>query len=58
MFSGFFSKLPKSTLNFEVFEKNQEPHSLFIAEIIDCKKRCYLNTLKVPHPNTYGESTC
>ena len=58
MFSGFFSKLPKSTLNFEVFEKKQEPHSLFIAEIIDCKKLGYLNTLKVSRHNTYGESTC
>ena len=37
-----FIKFLKSTLNFEHFEEN-EPPSLNISEIIDSKRRAYLN---------------
>ena len=43
MFSQFFSALLKSKSNFEPFEKNDEPQSLCISEIIDCKISAYLN---------------
>ena len=41
--STFFSKYLKSTSNFQDFEKRDEPHSWFFDQIIDCKKRGYLN---------------
>ena len=44
MCSHFFSGFLKSTSNFEDFEKMDELHSWCISEIIDCKKRGYLNS--------------
>ena len=38
-FSQFFLGFPKSTLNFEHFQKKDDPHSLFISEITHSKKR-------------------
>ena len=35
-FSRFFSK---SRLNFEYFQKKDDPHSLFISEATACEKR-------------------
>ena len=43
MFSDFSSAFPKSTLNLEYFETEDEPQRLFISEILDCKKPGYLN---------------
>ena len=33
----------KSKLDFEHFEKKNEPHSLSISEVIDSKRRAYLD---------------
>ena len=38
-FSRFFSAFLKSSLNFEHFEKKDDPHSWCISEITDSKKR-------------------
>ena len=37
-FSEFFFTFLKSTLNFELFPKKEESHSLFISEITDGEK--------------------
>ena len=37
-FSQFFSSFLKSTLNFEHFQKKDDPHSQCISEIEDSKK--------------------
>ena len=42
-FSGFFIAFLESTLNFEHFEKKNEPHSSSISEVIDSQRRVYLN---------------
>ena len=36
---GFFSAFPKSKLNFEHFQKKDDPHSLFISEATVFEKR-------------------
>ena len=38
-FSQFFLAFSKYTLNFEDFEKRDDPHSLFISEITHSGKR-------------------
>ena len=38
-FSAFFLAFSKSTLNFEIFQKNDDPRSLFISEITHSEKR-------------------
>ena len=38
-FSPFFLPFSKSTLNFEHFQKNDDPRSLFISEITHSEKR-------------------
>ena len=38
-FSRFFLAFSKSTLNFEHFQKKDDPHSLFISEIMYSEKR-------------------
>ena len=43
MFYHFFTAFLKLTFNFEHLEKKDEPHSLCICEIIDGKKRAYVN---------------
>ena len=42
-FCQFFIAFLKCTLNFEHFEKKNEPHSLSISEVIDSERRAYLN---------------
>ena len=42
-FAQFFSASPESTKNLKYFEKKDEHPRLFVSEIIDCKKRGYLN---------------
>ena len=38
IFSPFFSAFLKSTLNFEHFQKKDDPHSLIISQIPVCEK--------------------
>ena len=38
-FSQFFLPFSKCTLNFEHFQKKDDPRSLFISEITDSEKR-------------------
>ena len=38
-FSEFFSAFFESTLNFEHFQKKDDPHSLCISEITDHERR-------------------
>ena len=38
-FSEFFLAFSKSSLNFELFQKKDDTHSLFICEATACKKR-------------------
>ena len=42
-FSGFFIAFLKCTWNLEHFQKKYEYPSLIISEIIDAKRRGYLN---------------
>ena len=58
IFSIFFSAFPESPKNLKYFEKKDEPQRWFVSEIIDCKKRGYLNAQKAAYHNSYGESTC
>ena len=43
IFSGFFIAFLKCTWNLEHFQKKDEYPSLIISEIIDAKRRGYLN---------------
>ena len=43
IFSQCFSAFLKSTSNFDDFEKKDEPHSLCMYEVMDCKVCGYLN---------------
>ena len=43
LFWEFFSTFLKSSSTFEHFQKKDDPHSLYISEITDFKKRCYIN---------------
>ena len=38
-FPLFFSAFSKSKLNFEHFQKKDDPHSLFISDSTTCEKR-------------------
>ena len=38
-FPQYFSAFPKSKLNFEHFQKKDDPHSLFISNYRACEKR-------------------
>ena len=48
----------KSSLNFEHFDQNHLPHSLYISEVIDSEKRGYLNASDVPFLKPLPQSTC
>ena len=41
-FPGLFSAFTKSKLNFEYFQKKDDPHSLFISDSIAWEKRGYI----------------
>ena len=43
IFVEFLSAFPAVTSNLKYLEKEDEPQSLFVSEIIDCKKQSYLN---------------
>ena len=44
IWSNFFSKFLKFTLNFEYFQKKYDPYSWFTFDVIGCKKPAYLNS--------------
>ena len=43
IFSEFFLPFFESALNYEHFQKKDDPHSLCISEIIDHERRAYIN---------------
>ena len=47
-FSQFFSAFSESALNFEHFQKKDDPHSLCISEITDHERRAYINVSTFP----------
>ena len=47
-FSQFFSAFLKSTVNFEHFQKKDDPHSRCISEITVSKKGELINVCKMP----------
>ena len=51
-FSGFFIAFLKCERNLQHFQKKDEYPSLIISELIDAKRRGYLNVLKVLLQNT------
>ena len=48
----------KSTLNLEYFEKKDQPHSLSITEINNCKRTSYLSVQKAIFHATLRQPTC
>ena len=52
-FSGFFIGFLKSTWNGEHFQKKGESSSLSISEIIDSKRRGYLNAWEALLQNSF-----
>ena len=48
----------KSTLNLEYFEKKDQPHSLSITEINNCKRTSYLSVEKAIFHATLRQPTC
>ena len=57
-FSGFFIAFLKLSLNLEYFEKKDQPHSLSIAEIINCETGSYLKVQKAIFHATLRQATC
>ena len=53
-----FIPFVESTLNLQHFQKNIDPHSLSISEIIDSKKRGYLNAWQVLFQDNLPHLTC
>ena len=58
LFAEIFSSFPEFKPKLDYFEKKDEPGRLFVSEIIDYKKRCYLNAQKAAYLNTYGQLKC
>ena len=54
----FFSISEIYIIFWNIWKKKHDPHRWCISEIIDSKKRCYLNALEGPNENTYQQSTC
>ena len=42
----------------QILSKKDQAGRLFVSEIIDCKRRLYLNAQEAPCHNTYGQWTC
>ena len=58
IFSIFFS-ISGIYIKFRIlWKRKDEPGRLFVSEIIDYKKRCYLNAEKAAYLNTYGQLKC
>ena len=51
-FSEFFLAFSKSTLNFEHFQKKDDPRIFFISEITHSEKRGWIYVQKVPFQST------
>ena len=56
-FSEFFSSFFKCTLNFEHFEKKDNPHSRCISEITASEEDDQINVSKIPLQNTLPQTT-
>ena len=58
-FSQFFRAFSKSGLNFEHFEKKDDPHSLFISEATTCKivvsYMCKKSRFRLPFQKEHGK---
>ena len=54
-FRDFFLNFRNLHKTWNTLKKTDEPQSYFFSEIIDCKKRVYLNAQKASRQNTYGE---
>ena len=54
-FPTFFLAFSKSALNFEHFQKKDDPHSLFISEIMHSGKRGSIYLQKVPFQRQHGK---
>ena len=55
--SQFFSAFLKSALNFEDFQKKNDPHSGFISEITVSEKGDYINVCKIPFKRSLKQKT-
>ena len=55
--SRFFIAFPEFTLNFEYLEEKEQPQSLSITKIINCKTGSYLNVQKSMFHATLREIT-
>ena len=53
-----FSYISEIYMKFGILLKKDDLSRLFVSEIIDYKKRGYLNAQKVLYQKTYGQSTC
>ena len=54
-FSQFFLEFSKFTLNFENFQKKDDPHSFFISEIMHSRKRGWIYVRKVLFQRQHGK---
>ena len=56
-FSKFFSVFFKSALNFEHFQKKDDPRSFCISEITNAERGAEINVLKLPFERTPQQAT-
>ena len=56
-FSQFFSAFLKSTLNFEHFQKKDDPHSRCISQITVSEKGDSINVCKIPFKRSLPQKT-
>ena len=56
-FSQFFSAFLKSTLNFEHFQKKDDPHSRCISQITISEKGDLINVCKIPFQRSLQQQT-
>ena len=56
-FCQIFSAFLKSKSNFQHFEINDDPHSLYISHIMDCERLGHSNDLKVAFQKTLRPAT-
>ena len=52
-----FSAFLKSALNFEHFQKKNDPHSGFISQITVSEKGDYINVCKIPFKRSHQQKT-
>ena len=55
--SEFFYSFFKATLNFEHFQKKEDPHTRCISEITVSEKGDQINVSKIPLQNTLPQTT-